>query len=158
MNCPACGNELATQDVNGIFLNVCAEGCGGIWFDWPELSKFDQAQDAGSEPLTIERNESQIVNQSRRYNCPCCSDIVMARHFINVQEDVLVDECPSCGGLWLNGDELDEIRQQFDHEQCHLGPTELSESGTLAEDLQELRMKRLTNAISFLCPSQYVGQ
>jgi len=80
----------------------------------------------------------------------------MARHFVSVQEDVLVDECPSCGGFWLNGDELEEIRQQFDYEQCHPDPTDLSANGTVTEDLQAQRMKRLVNAICFLCPSQYV--
>jgi Zn-finger nucleic acid-binding protein len=157
MNCPACKKELATQNISGVLLNVCAEGCGGIWFDWPELSKFDEPQDAGQELLTIEKNESQIVNQSRRYSCPHCSDIVMARHFIKVQEDVLVDECPSCGGLWLNGDELDEIRAQFKNEACTLESADLSGDKAASTDRQDLRIKRFINVIRFLCPSQFVG-
>jgi uncharacterized protein len=157
MNCPACGNELTTQNVNGINLNVCAQGCAGIWFDWPELNKFDEVQDSGQEGLMIEKNESQIVNQSKRYSCPHCNDIVMARHFISTPEDVLVDECPSCGGLWLNGDELDEIRAQFESEPGTLGSADISGPEAASTDRQDLRIKRFINVIRFLCPSQYVG-
>lgn len=157
MNCPACGNELTTQNVNGINLNACAQGCGGVWLDWPELSKFDDVQDSGQEGLMIEKNERQIVNQSKRYSCPHCNDIVMARHFVSTPEDVLVDECPSCGGLWLNGDELDEIRAQFENEACTLESADLSGDKAASTDRQDLRIKRFINVIRFLCPSQFVG-
>jgi len=157
MNCPACGNELTTQNINGINLNTCAQGCGGIWFDWPELNKFDEVQDSGQEGLVIEKNKNQIVNQSRRYSCPHCSDIVMARHFISTPEDVLVVECPSCGGLWLNGDELDEIRAQFENEPLTLGSPELAAPEAGRTDRQDLRVKRFINVMRFLCPSQCVG-
>jgi len=156
MNCPACANELTAQNVNGISLNICADGCGGIWFDWPELSKFDEQQNPGPALLSTHRNEDQIINQSRRFSCPHCSDIVMARHFISVIEDVLVDECPCCGGFWLNGDELDEIRHQSEDELDHPESAAFTKPGTDGSDPQAQRMNRLVNAIRFLCPGQYV--
>lgn len=156
MNCPACTHELTTQNVNGIYLYICADGCGGIWFDWPELSNFDEAQDPGPIPLDIHKNEEQIINYSRRFGCPHCSDIVMARHFIKVIEDVLVDECPSCGGFWLNGDEVDELRQQSEDEQNLSASAASTAPGIDASDPQAQRMRRLVNAILFLCPGQYV--
>ena len=157
MNCPACGNELTPQNVNGIILNACAHGCGGIWFDWPELNKFDAPQDPGSELLTLETGECPMLNQSRRYSCPHCDDIVMARHFISIPEDVLIDECPSCGGFWLNGDELDDLRQNPEGVLCDSGPAKFSEPGQATQDAQTQRMDRLANAIRFLCLNQCVG-
>ena len=41
MKCPACENELTEKIFANVPLDVCEGGCGGVWFDWFELQKFD---------------------------------------------------------------------------------------------------------------------
>ena len=51
-------------------------------------------------------------------NCPICDDVKLREV---LKDDVLIDVCPNCKGVWLDRGELDklmsgvrEIRQDFD--------------------------------------------
>ena len=52
INCPACGKEMQKvfMPSAGINLDVCVNGCGGIYFDNREFKKFDE-QHEDIEPL-----------------------------------------------------------------------------------------------------------
>ena len=41
MICAACQGELSPLLVRGVTVDVCRDGCAGIWFDNFELKKFD---------------------------------------------------------------------------------------------------------------------
>ena len=43
--------------------------------------------------------------------------ITLMRHFFSVKREVEVDECPKCGGFWLDYGELGQIRGQFSSEE-----------------------------------------
>ncbi|MFO7655262.1 MAG: zf-TFIIB domain-containing protein [Candidatus Krumholzibacteriia bacterium] len=114
MNCPACGNGMTVKTIEGIQVDVCAGGCGGIWFDWMELKKVDEPHEAaGEELLDVRRDRTVTVDRRRRRECPHCAGIVLMRHWASVQRRVEVDECPACGGFFLDHGELGEIRRQF---------------------------------------------
>src|SRR5206468_172572 len=49
---------------------------------------------------------------ARRYSCPRCDRVVLMRHFTSVLHDVEVDECPGCGGFWLDAGELARLRAE----------------------------------------------
>jgi hypothetical protein len=38
IECPVCSNVMTKMEAEGVTVDVCAGGCGGIWFDWFELS------------------------------------------------------------------------------------------------------------------------
>ena len=46
MKCPACSNEMTQVLIKDIALDVCEDGCGGIWFDWFELNRIDEPHEA----------------------------------------------------------------------------------------------------------------
>jgi len=33
MECPACNRQLKEMEIGDIVVDVCENGCGGIWFD-----------------------------------------------------------------------------------------------------------------------------
>ena len=83
MKCPACRNMLQEMTVGDVTVDACKGGCGGIWFDNFELKKFDEPHEsAGELLLDIERDETIIVDHSKRLKCPKCDDVVMMRHFL----------------------------------------------------------------------------
>src|SRR5215212_10048016 len=97
--------------VEGIALDFCRGGCGGIWFDRYELMKVDESREtAGKELLDIERDPAVVVDYTKRLSCPKDPGVVMMRHFSSVKRRVTLDECPSCGGFWLDAGELAAIR------------------------------------------------
>ena len=127
--CPACQRELAHLDAgNGVFLDVCQGGCGGVWFDNFELQKFDEAHEApespvfqvdpaeGRSPATSPEAGGAVragASTAPKRLCPRCPGQKMRRYHFSAKRQIEVDECPSCGGDWLDDDELEKIRGEF---------------------------------------------
>ncbi|HEY9852334.1 MAG TPA: zf-TFIIB domain-containing protein [Leptolyngbyaceae cyanobacterium] len=114
MRCPACHNNLNQLLVGDVIIDACEDGCGGIWCDRFEIKKLNQLGDSEIEELlNLAKNKKIEVVQNKKRHCPKCKNIVMQRHFFSVKKQVLVDECPKCGGYWLDAGELENIRQEF---------------------------------------------
>src|SRR5712664_4170960 len=113
MKCPACFNELTEVQVGSVKVDVCEGGCAGIWLDAFELQQVDdQEEEAGERLLAIERDESIVVDFLRKRDCPRCLHIKLQRHFFSAKRQVEVDQCPNCGGYWLDAGELAKIRAE----------------------------------------------
>ena len=140
MKCPVCSRELVEMDAGDIKVDVCRGGCGGIWFDHFEIKKVDeQAESAGEALLDVERGENVPVSQSARRKCPKCGDVTMMRHFASVKREVEVDECPGCGGFWLDFGELAKIRDQFASEAERDTAADAYFSEVFGDDLKKMR-------------------
>ena len=113
MVCPACENNLSQLLAAGVVLDVCSGGCGGIWFDAFELQKVEAAQEVtGDVEISIPRDPTRQVDNQKRRTCPKCADVVLMRHYYSKLRRVVLDECPSCGGFWLDAGELENIRSE----------------------------------------------
>ena len=115
MDCPACSHVLTPLTVGDLTVDACEGGCGGIFFDHYELRKVDEPSETlGDQLLDIQRDPSVAVDPSKRYACPKCADgVVMMRHFWSVKRETTIDECPECGGIFLDAGELAKIRAEF---------------------------------------------
>jgi uncharacterized protein len=101
------------MQVGNLVVDVCQNGCGGIWFDAFELQRVDEENEAAGEPLLgIHRDERIVVDPSRKRECPRCDGIKLHRHFFSAKRRIEVDECPNCGGYWLDAGELAQIRNE----------------------------------------------
>ena len=166
MKCPACGNPLQEMTVSDVTVDVCKGGCGGIWFDQFELKKFDEPHESSGEALLeIERDESITLNHTKRWKCPKCDDIVMMRHFFSVKKEVEVDECPGCGGFWLDAGELRQIRSLFKTEAEREAAADRYFDEVFGDELVEAkaesgekvaRAHKVANIFRFICPSNYI--
>ena len=118
MKCPVCGRDLTTVQAGNVAVDVCLGGCGGIWFDNFELQKLDDPRELGGEMLiNVKKREDLQIDYSERRHCPRCNNVIMMRHFYSPRRRVEVDECPSCGGFWLDAGELALIREE--HQDKH---------------------------------------
>ena len=99
--------------VGSLAVDVCQGGCGGIWFDAFELQRVDQEDEAAGEALLhIRRDEQVVVDPARKRDCPRCEGIKLHRHYFSAKRRVEVDQCPNCGGYWLDAGELAQIRAE----------------------------------------------
>src|SRR3954470_20984663 len=67
VECPVCSNTMTKMEAEGVTVDVCAGGCGGIWFDWFELTHLDEAEEsAGEKFLEVDRDPTLQVDLSKR--------------------------------------------------------------------------------------------
>ncbi|CAB1074752.1 hypothetical protein D1AOALGA4SA_2571 [Olavius algarvensis Delta 1 endosymbiont] len=166
MKCPACDNMIEEITVQDIKVDVCKDGCGGIWFDSFELQKVDEPHESlGESLLDIEKSASVEVDNSNTRTCPRCTDTKMLRHFFSVKKEVTVDECPKCAGIWLDYGELGEIRSQFESEEERKKAAESYFQEIFGNKLDRMRQeseeklkkaRKIANAFRFICPTYYI--
>ena len=117
MNCPACGIEMVVEDFGNIEVDVCKNGCKGIWFDWFELQKLDEGHEGGGDALSDALDSPRANDAGRdQLTCPKCG-IPMRTHKYSGSKEVNVDECYNCAGFFLDSGELSAIRDTFMNEQ-----------------------------------------
>lgn len=166
MKCPACGSQMKNINVEGISVDVCRHGCGGVWFDRFELQKMDEAHEsAGETLLEIEVNDNIQVDQSTMRKCPHCVELTLMRHFLSPKREIEIDECPGCAGIWVDGGELRKIREQFPTEEDRDRAAEKYIAEEFNDDLEAMRQKsegelekarKFARLFRFVCPSYYI--
>lgn len=58
--------------------------------------------------MSVVARPRPAVKTAAKRPCPRCPGIHMSRHFFSVKRQVEIDDCPSCGGVWLDAGELAE--------------------------------------------------
>jgi hypothetical protein len=166
MKCTICGHGLRQVTVGGITVDVCNEGCGGIWFDNFEMKKVDERHEsAGETLLDVRKGQDVTVDHQKRYSCPRCTNRLMMRHFYSVKQKVEVDECPQCGGHWLDAGELGRIRKLFPDEEERRKAFEAYFEEVFGKQLAKMKKesgeklrkaRRIAHLFRFICPSYYI--
>ena len=110
--CPRCSTPLARLRVGGVDTDLC-ESCGGVWLDRLELSRFEDPDSALGDALVTHLSQFPVtlVDHSIRLRCPHHPDVTMLRRAFSRTIPIQIDECPECGGLWLDAGELMQIRR-----------------------------------------------
>jgi Zn-finger nucleic acid-binding protein len=113
MKCPVCSEEMVEQDFGSIKVDVCKNGCKGIWFDHGELVRLDEKNEGLGQALKEALDYPRANDENRgQLLCPKCG-IPMQAHKYKRAKEVNVDECYNCGGFFLDSGELTEIRDTY---------------------------------------------
>jgi len=121
MNCPRCNTNLEKMMASPkVEVDACKDGCGGIWLDNLEIKKLDEKSEVDQQLfIKLAESKTKSPDLNPRIKCPKCMDIVMMRHFANINKDIVIDECAKCGGWWLDIGELEKISEEFPTEAAH---------------------------------------
>jgi len=138
----------------------------GLWFDRFELDKVDEPHEsAGQALLEMQRDPDLHVDREARRLCPRCQDVVMMRHFFSHRKQVEVDECPACGGFWLDAGELAAIRDQFDSDEERQKAAEEYFQEVFGGQLEKMqaesrekleKARKIARMFRFICPTYYI--
>jgi Zn-finger nucleic acid-binding protein len=111
-DCPRCTVPLSHLRIGGIDTDVC-EQCGGVWLDRLELARLEDPGNTFGDALVAHLNQfpPALIDHSRRLHCPRHRSVVMLRRAYSPANPTHIDECPECGGVWLDTDELAAIRR-----------------------------------------------
>lgn len=166
MKCPACTKVLSEVIIQGISVDLCNQGCGGMWFDQGEISKFDESHEgAGEKLIQLSPRSYYGSKHSQKFNCPKCSNTKMMRHFWSSKQKVELDECGTCGGFWVDCGELREIRNLFKTEAGRKEAASKYFHDVLGEKLENRKAKgqekleaarKFARIFRFICPSYYI--
>jgi len=113
--CPACGKEMEKVFIPslGINLDICTQGCGGIYFDNREFDNFDEQHEDISAILEKLSNKTfEKVETSGTRTCPNCG-AKMVKNSTSIHNKIEVDDCYACGGKFLDNNELIKIREEY---------------------------------------------
>jgi len=113
IRCPRCTTRLQTLRIAGVDTDVC-ETCGGLWLDRLELTRFDDSAKIMGDALVAHLSQfpGPLIDPAMRLQCPRHPGVVMLRRNYSPAVAVQVDVCPECAGIWLDADELAQIREQ----------------------------------------------
>jgi Zn-finger nucleic acid-binding protein len=111
MKCPACKNPLLEKSAGGMTLDMCYGGCGGIWFDAHELERV--AARAAATLHTIWQAPVDPKKLAEPRMCPRCAGQVLDRKWFSDLKRVEIDQCPICGGIWLDAGEFSLVYEEI---------------------------------------------
>ena len=115
IDCPACGKTMQKifMSKQGCCLDVCTDGCGGIFFDPNELQYFDEEQDSIDELKEALKNKTfNEVDESEIRVCPLCGNN-MVKNYTSAKEQIQIDECYNCGSKFFDNGELEKMREEY---------------------------------------------
>ncbi len=106
--CPKCGGRLEVIKSNDNHLDKCLM-CGGLWFDKNELISVL----TGDIDYMIDgiRDDESKEYDNRTGLCPLCN-VSLDHVNSEIRDDISIDRCPDCHGVWLDKGELTTLSLQ----------------------------------------------
>lgn len=126
MSCPRCKTELARRSLDGVVTEHCPT-CHGTWITRRAFREAAERADDESGWLSFElwRDAEDFRGEPSDLACPACGE-PMARLAYG-DEDVQVDVCARCQGVWLDPEELERTVAALRTELSRLRASELVE-------------------------------
>ena len=116
INCPACGTQMKKIFIpeTGIHVDICLDGCGGIYFDNREFKAFDEQAELLNEVILEAESSTFNINIDRDALriCPGCG-AKMVKNPTSIKGGIIIDDCYTCGGKFLDHGELTKIRAEY---------------------------------------------
>ncbi len=144
LECPVCsGEKLDLYKAHGVEFESCPR-CQGMFLDHRELTSLRDRMDRDNwiKLRLIDREDESVSGDSASPSgrlCPHCADVTMTATRYG-QTDVMVDCCPRCRGIWLDGREMQEIVRQLKEKLAAMPVDELK--AKLRQELQEVFTRR----------------
>ena len=108
IDCPRCFVKMDKVDAEvphrQVTMDVCPN-CKGVWLDRDELGKV-----LGNRKLSDYLTKHIGTKTESPLVCPRCGSLMDHEH----AEDVEVDVCLNCAGVWLDPGELEELERVSD--------------------------------------------
>ena len=115
MRCPHCDTTLSTIDYEGVAIETCGS-CGGEWLDDTELGHIVRIREEtfSDEERRILDGATKIpgipvADAGRDIVCPTCSATTVPVNY-GGDTGIIIDRCPECHGIWLDGGELEKVQ------------------------------------------------
>ena len=112
--CPRCKTGLVAVDYEGVAVDACAR-CGGEWLDAGELKQIVDAREREWAAQDLEAMKKATIKGVPLYQvreklpCPVCGQAMETFNY-GGDSGIVLDRCRACGGVWLDGGELEKVQ------------------------------------------------
>lgn len=111
MLCFRCRNEMQKTVFDGVLVDYCPE-CRGFWLDAGEFELALKEEDVDTQTLwkkAQQENLQESIACAQTGKCPSClmGDMKMVK-----RDDIDVDECDQCHGIFFDKDELSKCHEK----------------------------------------------
>ena len=115
VRCPACQKEMKKvfDKEKGIYIDICIDGCGGVFFGKKEYENYDEQHENAEVILEAlkDRKYTPVSDDIPRICADC--NATMMKNFSSSKMQIKIDACYSCGAKFLDNQELEKIRAEF---------------------------------------------
>jgi len=101
LTCPRCSQNLQARKEGPVEVDACPD-CKGMWLDFGEIEQLVQDKDV----LTKVFQGDLVRPAPSACSCPKCGAALKLLKGGLAGPFLIVDKCPKCRGLWLDGGEL----------------------------------------------------
>jgi Zn-finger nucleic acid-binding protein len=119
MNCPIDNTELEKKPYEVIETDFCPK-CEGMFLQKGELERAEESRknnysdEVKAQPDVIAGAYEMAKQESRPLiKCPNCFNEMERREY-GYTSQIMIDDCPNCGGIWLNKNELRDLEIFFE--------------------------------------------
>ena len=85
--------------------------CAGIFFTAGELDRLAEPHQGSLEYSSVALDGFSHTDRQGAAACPADGTAMKKVNF-NIYTDIILDYCPTCGGFWLDGGELERINTE----------------------------------------------
>jgi Zn-finger nucleic acid-binding protein len=139
--CPRCQTALTRSEYEGAAVESCPS-CQGQWLGAAELKHIvatrektwrpaDLAAVGAAPPLGV-----SVREMTERLACPVCARPMEPFNYAG-DSGILLDKCGGCGGIWLDGGELEQVQMVVEAADLALR----RDVGRFADRLHELEIR-----------------
>jgi Zn-finger nucleic acid-binding protein len=117
--CPKCKTQLAPIGYEGVRIYNC-DGCGGHWLSQARLDVILRRREL-EMPEAVKQKMMDLADASNaveRLTCFTCGK-PMIREPFKYWEDIQIDRCAKCEGIWLDRGELEKCQIYWEYAQDH---------------------------------------
>lgn len=133
--CPRCRTPLVSDEYEGVPLAACPQ-CKGQWVDRAGLraiidireKSWDEAALKALERAPMRGVKLDTVRED--LPCPSCGGVMEAFHY-GGDTGIILDKCRPCGGIWLDGGELEKVQMVVESSDMDLAADAKRFSGDL---------------------------
>ncbi|MBN1342063.1 MAG: zf-TFIIB domain-containing protein [Phycisphaerae bacterium] len=117
--CPKCKTPTTRVEYEGANVRICGE-CGGYWVTQLALKAIANRRDVQFSEAVKQRfiELADASNSTETLVCMTCGKHMIKERFKD-WDDIIVDHCPKCRGIWLDPGELEKIQIYWEYFQDH---------------------------------------
>ena len=108
LTCPRDGGPLQRRSIGPAEIHHCTR-CNGLWIRPPDLESFLESPFESWKLHSMAGHGATSAVHHATVHCFCDAGADMDSV---VRDGLIVDVCPVCGALWLDGGELEALLQR----------------------------------------------